>query len=85
MIPTVLQERVAGVKDWLEDQIRVIKIPPNSVDSYVKQIQAIEYIDDNFQHYKDIIDLENRKYRICIQEELIGREEKSKRDLTLCY
>jgi hypothetical protein len=62
IIPAVLQERVNGVRVWLEEQIRALKIPPDSVEAYVRQVQAIEYIDDNFQKYKDIVDLENRKY-----------------------
>ena len=48
IIPAVLQERVSYVREWLEKHIKTIKVPPESVDAYVKQVQAIEYIDDNF-------------------------------------
>jgi hypothetical protein len=33
---------------WLESNIKKIKAAPDNVDEYVKQIQAIEYIDETF-------------------------------------
>jgi Asp-tRNA(Asn)/Glu-tRNA(Gln) amidotransferase C subunit len=80
-----LKERVDKVSEWIEEQIKLIKSPPEDVDGYVKQVQAIEFIDDNFMDQKDILDIENQKYTVALDEELIGREDKVKHNINRAY
>lgn len=55
LLPPVIKQRTEESIDWLSKQIESISGKINSVNDFVKQAQALEYIDNHFQTYKDKI------------------------------
>lgn len=56
---------------------------------YVAQIKSLDYIDANYQDVKEYIELNSRIFGLCVEYELIGKEEKARRFIdeayTQCY
>ena len=63
-MPLNIKRRIIDKKKWLLERIRSIESPVISVDQFVKQVQALEFIDRNFQKVKDEIDLYQNLHRI---------------------
>ena len=63
-LPLVIRRRLNNKKEWLNDRIHSISSPAIEVDDYVKQVQALDFIDNNFQKVKDEIDLYQNLHRI---------------------
>jgi hypothetical protein len=51
----MVKARLAKHREWLEDQIKAITARVETVDEYVKQVNALEYASENMQHVKDDI------------------------------
>ena len=66
-LPAVIRLRLNQEKQWLSDQIESISSPAIEVDEYVRQVQALDYIENEFQNVKDRIDLYQNIHRICSQ------------------
>ena len=75
-IPLIIRRRLNNKKQWLNEQIKSISSPAIEVDEYVRQVQALEFIDNNFQRVKDDIDLYQNIHRICSQNGInVGNED----------
>ena len=48
-----VKSRVADCTTWMETHRRELRIVPENVDQFVKQIQCLEYVEDNFQSIKE--------------------------------
>jgi uncharacterized protein YfcZ (UPF0381/DUF406 family) len=46
--PLTLKKRAEEHVTWLTSQIKAVSIEPHNVRTYVEQVRAIDYIDDNF-------------------------------------
>ena len=66
-LPLVIRRRLIKKKEWLNDRIASISSPAIEVDEYIRQVQALDFIDQNFQKVKDDIDLYQNLHRICSQ------------------
>lgn len=66
-LPLIIRRRLHSKKEWLIARIESISSPAIEVDEYVRQVQALEFIDRNFQKVKDEIDLYQNLHRICAQ------------------
>lgn len=44
----LIKRRIESFKQWLNKQIDSISKPPTNVETYVKQIQSLAYIDINY-------------------------------------
>lgn len=44
----MVRRRIERYKEWLNTQINTINKPPTNVDTYVKQIKSLDYIDKNY-------------------------------------
>lgn len=63
-------------KQWLLERIDSITSSVIDVDQFVKQVQALEFIDKHLQRVKDEIDLYQNLHRICGQGGIaISRED----------
>lgn len=62
--PLIIRRRLASKKEWIQDRIKSISSPAIEVDEYVRQVQALLFIDNNFQNVKDEIDLYQNLHRI---------------------
>ena len=67
MLPKEIKNRLNKQKEWLNERIESISSRAIEVEEYVKQVQALEFIDRNFQKVKDDIDLYQNLHRICLQ------------------
>ena len=47
-LPMIVKSRIKQQQAWLEEKISAIKNDPKGVSGYVKQIQTMENIDQNF-------------------------------------
>jgi hypothetical protein len=63
-LPLVIRRRLNSKKQWLYERIHSISSPAIEVDEYVRQVQALDFIDNNFQRVKDDIDLYQNLQRI---------------------
>jgi len=71
-LPGLLKTRCQEIKEWLSQQIVALKQNNNSIDDFVKQKKNYEYVEKNFQKYKDrlgvvssqIITLKQHKFEI---------------------
>ena len=66
-LPLAIKRRILSKKQWLNDRIDSITSTVIDVDQFVKQVQALEFIDKHFQKVKDEIDLYQNLQRICQQ------------------
>ena len=66
-LPLAIKRRILNKKQWLNDRIDSITSTVIDVDQFVKQVQALEFIDKHFQKVKDEIDLYQNLQRICQQ------------------
>lgn len=66
-LPLAIKRRILNKKQWLNDRIDSITSTVIDVDQFVKQVQALEFIDKHFQKVKDEIDLYQNLHRICQQ------------------
>lgn len=64
MLPKEIKSRLNTKKEWLLERIESISSRAIEVEEYVKQVQALEFIDHNFQKVKDDIDLYQNLHRI---------------------
>lgn len=85
MLPLMVKRRVDHYKQWLLAQIQSISFSPTNVETYVKQIQSLEYIDKNYQGIKDKIDVNVQIYNICLNFEIESKEEKNKKFVDEVY
>lgn len=76
--PLVIKRRIMSKKNWLLDRIDSITSAVIDVDQFVKQVQALEFIDKHFQDVKDEIDLYQNLQRICAQNGIPISKEDSK-------
>ena len=54
--------------------------------AYVRQVQCMESIDQNFQKVKDTIQLNSSIFELCVHAEIIGKEEQGgKREIAAAY
>jgi len=49
----MVKRRVDHYKQWLLKQIESISYSPTNVETYVRQIQSLEFIERNYQGVKD--------------------------------
>lgn len=66
-LPLAIKRRILSKKQWLNERIDSITSTVIDVDQFVKQVQALEFIDKHFQKVKDEIDLYQNLQRICQQ------------------
>jgi dynein heavy chain len=76
--PFIIKERIRAKKDWLLARIDSITSTVIDVDQFVKQVQALEFIDKHFQDVKDEIDLYQNLHRICAQNGIVISKEDTK-------
>ena len=75
-LPLNIKRRIIDKKKWLLERIKSIESPAIGVDQFVKQVQALEFIDRHFQDVKDEIDLYQNLHRICNENEIhISKED----------
>ena len=85
LLPAIIRQRIEAKKVWLTEQIRTIKKPPQKVHQYVTQIKALDYIDNNYSDVKEYIELNSRIFGLCVDYEIIGKEDKARRFLDEAY
>jgi hypothetical protein len=85
LLPVIIRQRIEAKKVWLNEQIRTIKKPPQKVHQYVAQIKALDYIDANYSDVKEYIELNSRIFGLCVDFEIIGKEDKARRFLDEAY
>jgi hypothetical protein len=72
-----VRRRIVAKKEWLLEQIDKMTARVIEVDQFVKQVEALEYIDNNFQAVKDDIDLYDKLHNICKEHGIkISNEDK---------
>lgn len=69
----------------MQSQITAINKPPSNVLSYVKQIQALEYLERNYQGVKDKIELSVQLFSICVHFEIESKEDKNRKFIDDIY
>ena len=86
LLPQTVKTRIQNEQIWLQEQINAISKDPQGVSAYVAQIKCMENIDQNFQRVKDSIQLNSSIFELCVQADLIGREEQGgKREIQAAY
>ena len=86
LLPTTVKSRIQAQQRWLQEQINAISKNPQGVSAYVRQVQCMEHIDQNFQHVKDTISLNASIFELCVNAELIGKEEQGgKREIVAAH
>jgi len=66
-LPLVIKRRILSKREWLIERIDSITSTVIDVDQFVKQVQALEFIDKHFQDVKDEIGLYQNLHSICSQ------------------
>lgn len=56
-----------------------------NVQSYIKQIQALEYIDKTYQLNKDQIEMNVHIFNICVTYEIESKEDKNRKFIDEVY
>lgn len=56
-----------------------------NVQSYIKQIQALEYIDKTYQLNKDQIEMNVQIFNICVTYEIESKEDKNRKFIDEVY
>ena len=69
----------------MDSNIKKLRQMPQNVDEYVKQIQALEFIEENFQSVKDKIKLNDQLYEILDKFDLPSREDRQARFIDDAY
>lgn len=74
-IPSVIKERNDAAKKWLEQGIRDLDRQVSNVEEYVEQLDHYNYIDENFQIYRDRVDIFGQTYHVFAEKLLKVRKE----------
>lgn len=85
ILPRMVKKRIERCRAWLSEQIEALKKQPEDVDSFVTQIQCLEYIEDNYQEQRDQVELNDQVFRICERFDLPSREDKQSRFIDEVY
>lgn len=86
LLPATVKSRIQAQQRWLQEQINAISKNPQGVSAYVRQVQCMEHIDQNFQQVKDTISLNASIFELCVNAELIGKEEQGgKREIVAAH
>jgi len=76
ILPRTVKERVAECTAWMNTQRLELKVAPENVDEFVKQIQSLEYVEDNFQTVKEKLELADRVFGMLQEFDMLSREER---------
>jgi len=57
MIPKVIRERTDEAKKWLRKNISNLSKPVTNVEEFVEQSGHLVYANENFQNFRDRVDL----------------------------
>ena len=57
MIPKVIRERTDEAKKWLRKNITNLSKPVTNVEEFVEQSGHLVYANENFQNFRDRVDL----------------------------
>jgi len=85
IFPLMLRTRIDSIKLWLNNQIKAISKQPINVQSYVKQVQALEYIEKHYQGVKDRIETNVNLFGTFMQFDIESKEEKNRKFVDEVY
>lgn len=85
ILPKMVKRRIEKCRTWMQEQITALRKQPEDVDSFVTQIQCLEYIEDNYQEQRDRVELNDQIFRICERFDLPSREDKQSRFIDEVY
>ena len=83
MIPKVIRERTDEAKKWLRKNISNLSKPVTNVEEFVEQSGHLVYANENFQNFRDRVDLNGQIYNTLAEFNLKVKKE-DKDNFTEC-
>lgn len=64
MVPKIIRQRTDESKRWLQQAVRNLQKTVATVEDFVEQNNSLNYVNENFQQYRDKVDLYGQFYNI---------------------
>lgn len=75
ILPRMLKNRMKECQTWLRTETLKISQSPENVDDFVNQLQAVDFIEDNFSYVKDLLELSNHHFELFKSFDMLSKED----------
>lgn len=75
LIPKIIRQRTDESKKWLQKSIRDLQKAVATVEDFVEQNNNMNYTNENFQNYRDKVDLYGQFYNTLAEFQLKVKKE----------
>ena len=83
LVPRIIRSRTDESKKWLQGSVRNLQKNVATVEDFVEQNNSLNYTNENFQNYRDKVDLFGQFYNVMAEFQLKVKKE-DKDNFTEC-